>query len=93
MAIRSGEDRIEEIRKAMHREVDKLLDTPRLISYRITFEAGVDMACTVTVEKAKFLTTENLSVCAIPFRREEIENEEDNNNDERRIETDIEDGN
>lgn len=58
MAIQNGKERIEGLRSAMHREIDKLVDNVLLgqlvKGFTITFDCGVDrlLAMTLTTDTA-----------------------------------------
>lgn len=73
MAIHNGKERLEKIRQAMHKEIDDLLDTPRLIEFAITLEGGVDEALTATVERRSFVGEEEVLFMSNPKNLEKEE--------------------
>ena len=60
--IQNGKERVEKIRTAMHREIDKLVDDVILgkptKGFKITFEGGVDCLLTMSLTTDTVVTDE-----------------------------------
>lgn len=63
MAIQNGVERVERIRTAMHREIDKLVDDEILKKavkgFKITFEGGVDSLLAMTLTTDTIVTDDD----------------------------------
>ena len=63
MAIQNGVERVEKIRAAMHREIDKLVDDVILgkptKGFKITFEGGVDCLLAMSLTTDTIITDDN----------------------------------
>ena len=61
--IQNGVERVEKIRAAMHREIDKLVDDVILKNaakgFKITFEGGVDCLLTMSLTTDTVVTDDN----------------------------------
>lgn len=78
MGINNGQERLDNIREAMHREIDSFMDKGEKSSiseFTIMFDCGVDRVLTMNIVADRILKDKNgISIC-MPMR---IEGDNDN---------------